>query len=324
MARFRNNQRQLVVEPIYHHGGLKLERVRRFDQVALLPEIDYWRSCSFRITLSGTRYITHEGQSYTLAPHTVFWHGPLKAPVKTRCLPGTGSDVAVLSFSAQGWAQLLEQYPALREQQSALLERQPSAPLVALQIAPPQLLHVLRQFVVLGRSGRASALALENYAALLLRLIGELRFDREIHSQDSERRRRVEQAQGRMVARLARPPSLQQIADDLNVSARQLQRDFLAITGLTPIRYLNLVRLSEANSLLAESTIAISEVAALLGYASQNHFSSAFRQAYHCSPRQVREAQRPPTPAEDASGAPEPVPASAYVGCGGSAPGDEY
>jgi transcriptional regulator GlxA family with amidase domain len=134
------------------------------------------------------------------------------------------------------------------------------------------------------------ALALDNASALLLRLIGDLHFGEGLPCQDQERRERVEQAQGRMVARLARPPSLQQIAADLSVSPRQLQRDFMAVTGLTPIRYLNVVRLSEANSLLAETTIPIAQIAALLGYTSQAHFSTAFRQLYHCSPREVRAA----------------------------------
>ena len=107
--------------------------------------------------------------------------------------------------------------------------------------------------------------------------------------QEPERRQRVELAQARMVARLARPPSLIEIAEDLNVSPRQLQRDFRAFTGLTPMRYLNVVRMSEANSLLAETSLPIAQIAALLGYVSQAHFSAAFRQAYHCSPREVRE-----------------------------------
>jgi AraC-like DNA-binding protein len=46
--------------------------------------------------------------------------------------------------------------------------------------------------------------------------------------------------------------------------------------------------MSEANSMLAETSMPIAQIAALLGYVSQAHFSAAFRQAYHCSPREVR------------------------------------
>jgi AraC-like DNA-binding protein len=290
MARFRHNQRQIVVTPVYQQDGLKIERIRRFDQTALLPDSEDWGAWSLRITLSGTRYISHAGRAYTLAPNTIVWHSPLREVVKTRCLPGTGSDATVLLFTARRWGQFVEQHPAFHQHNAELLEGRSTGQLVALQLAPPQLLHVLRQFVALSRSSKALAPALENYCSLLLRLIGELRFDVEIQSRDDERRRRVELAQGQMVARLARSPGLPQIAAELSVSPRQLQRDFVAVTGLTPIRYLNLVRLSEANRLLAETAIPIAEVAALLGYTSLAHFSAAFRQVYSYSPRQVREA----------------------------------
>jgi AraC-like DNA-binding protein len=218
-------------------------------------------------------------------------HSPLKEVVRTRCLPGTGSDVVVLTFTTQRWSQFVEQGLTFYERNAELLAGGADAPLLALQVAPPQILHVLRQFVVLSQVPHVT-LALENACALLLRLLGELRFGSALECQEPERRKRVELAQARMVARLARPPSLSQIAGDLNVSPRQLQRDFLGFTGLTPIRYLNVVRMSEANSLLAETSLPIAEIAALLGYVSQAHFSAAFRQAYHCSPREVRESFR--------------------------------
>jgi AraC-like DNA-binding protein len=297
MARFRNNEHQIVVAPVLQRDGLRIERVQRFDQTALLPEIDRWRAWSFRITLSGTRYVTYQDHTYSLAPNTILWHSPLKQLVKTRCLPGTGSDAAVVTFTAPCWDAFMDRHPAFRAHNTALATCAAERPLLALQIAPPQLLHVLRQLIVLSQASNAAGsesaptagLALENASALLLSLIGELRFDVPSVAQEPERRRRVELAQARMVARLARPPSLSQIANDLNVSPRQLQRDFRAFTGLTPIRYLNVVRMSEANSLLAETSMPIAQIAELLGYVSQAHFSAAFRQAYHCSPRDVRE-----------------------------------
>lgn len=289
MARFRNNEHQMIVAPVLQRDGLRIERVQRFDQSALLPEIDRWRAWSFRVTLSGTRYVTHLDQSYSLAPNTILWHGPLKQVVKTRCLPGTGSDVAIVTFTNQRWSTFVDQHPAFYDRNLLLARGAAEQPLLALQIAPPQLLHVLRQLIVLSQVRNAAALALDNAVALLLSLVGALHFDIPSITQEPERRRRVELAQARMVARLARPPSLSQIAGDLNVSPRQLQRDFRAITGLTPMQYLNVVRMSEANSLLAETSMPIRQIAELLGYVSQAHFSAAFRQAYDCSPREVRE-----------------------------------
>ena len=103
---------------------------------------------------------------------------------------------------------------------------------------------------------------------------------------------RVEAAQRRIVEALAQPPSLQQIAAELNVSLRQLQRDFLACTGLTPVRYRNIMRLREANRLLTETSLPIAEIATRLGYTNLAHFSAAFRQVYQVSPREVRKSLR--------------------------------
>ena len=133
---------------------------------------------------------------------------------------------------------------------------------------------------------------IENHCTLLLQLIGELRFNVHFQRYDHEQRRRVEAAQARITEALAEPISLDQVAAELHVSLRQLQRDFVAFTGMTPGRYRNIMRLSEANTMLSETSLPIAEIAARLGYANLTHFSAAFRQVYHCSPRQVRDAIR--------------------------------
>jgi AraC-like DNA-binding protein len=263
-----------------------LERQQRFDQTALMAELIEWRTWSFRITLGGTRYVSYEQQTYTMSPNTIMWHAPLKQPLRLRWVPGTGSDMVAVSFTSQRWRELLEQYPTLAQRAQALLAAD-QAPL-AQQSAPPQLLHVLRQVIALGASQRPGALALDNHCALLLNLLAEMRFDAPAPCQEHERRR-VETAQAWMIDQMAKRPSLGEIAEALCVSPRQLQRDFLACAGMTPMRYLALMRLSEANFLLAETSLPIAEIATLLGYTSPAHFSAAFRQLYQCSPRQVRE-----------------------------------
>jgi transcriptional regulator GlxA family with amidase domain len=135
-----------------------------------------------------------------------------------------------------------------------------------------------------------SALVLANQRSLLLQLIAEMRFNLCGMDHDREQRARVETAQTRLIETLARPLNLQTLADELNVSLRQLQRDFAALTGMSPVRYRNVIRLSEANALLAENSLPIAEIAANLGYASVAHFGAAFHQMYHCSPRDVRES----------------------------------
>ncbi|HEX6288050.1 MAG TPA: AraC family transcriptional regulator [Herpetosiphonaceae bacterium] len=287
MARFHNIEHQVVVETLTHANGLAVERVRRFDHTTALPTYERWSGWAFRIMLGGTRYVEHDAQVYTLAPSSILWQSPLDHPVRLRALPGTSADHLVVRWSDRGWRRWLSMQPGFAQRHETLMMRRP---VVALGVAPPQVLLVIRDLLALNEALRPSAYAMQQHAALLLHLLGGLHFDRHPHAAPPEQRRRVEAAQAYLARDLSQPPSLIELASALNVSPRQLQRDFVTCTGLTPRRYLNIMRLSEANALLSETNLPIATIAARLGYVSQTHFSTAFRQVYQCSPRQLRAA----------------------------------
>lgn len=289
MARFRNLQHHIAVEPIAQVAGFSVERVRRFDHTALLPELERWSHWAFRITLGGMRFVSYETRSCTLAPTTILWHAPLRGPVKLRALPGTSTDQIVLRLNAQFWNHWIALQPGFADRHAALFT-QPPQPVFALQIAPPQVLLIIRDLLALNEALQRPAQAIERQCTLLLHLIGGLHFERPVQDFAPERRQRVEAAQAYLARDLSQPPSLHELATALNVGPRQLQRDFLACTGLTPRRFLNIMRLSEANALLADTSLPIATIAAQLGYVSQTHFSTAFKQVYQCSPREVRAA----------------------------------
>jgi AraC-like DNA-binding protein len=283
MARFRNNQQRALVARIYVGGGLSVERAQRLDEMAVLPELASWQTWMFHITLCGTRHAQHGLRAAMLVPNTVLLSGPLPGQVRVRSLPGVASDTVVLGVSAERWRRFVAEHPTFAHHNAELLA---GPAVLARHSAPPHVLRVTRQVLALGEIERPPALALENHCALLLRLLGELAFG--APAAQEQGRLRVEAAQRRMVERLDRPPSLDEIAAALCVSRRQLQRDFLSCTGMTPMRYLSALRLSEANLLLAETALPVAEVASRLGYPSPAAFSAAFRQIYQCSPREVR------------------------------------
>jgi AraC-like DNA-binding protein len=293
MLPLRDNE-QIIIEPMYGRDGLQIERVQCFDQTARPPVVEHRRAWSFQITLSGTCQIGYRDRAWTLTPNTIFWHSPLNEAISVRWLPGTGAEAVVVMCSARRWNAFVACHPTFRERNAALLSRHPARPVFALQFVAPPLLDRVRRLIALSQVSSAAAPALDNCCAGLLRQIGDLRLVASSPCQDHERWQRVERAQEWMAACLARPPGLAQIAAELNISPRQLQRDFRAVTGLTPMRYLTLMRLSEANTLLAETALPIAQIARLLGYVSPAHFSAAFRRIYHCSPRQVRESLQKP------------------------------
>jgi transcriptional regulator GlxA family with amidase domain len=89
--------------------------------------------------------------------------------------------------------------------------------------------------------------------------------------------------------------SVLEIARELHVSTRHLERLFDAELGVSPSEFARTLRLRRAYDLLVDTRQPISEVALDTGFADGSHFSRRFRDAYGKSPSQVRrEALRQP------------------------------
>ena len=84
--------------------------------------------------------------------------------------------------------------------------------------------------------------------------------------------------------------SLEDVARAAGVSSTTLRRQFLRHLQLSPVAYLQHVRLERARELLARTSLEVKEVAAQVGYADPLYFSKAFRQRFGVPPS--RWAQR--------------------------------
>ena len=78
--------------------------------------------------------------------------------------------------------------------------------------------------------------------------------------------------------------NLDACAAHLSLSRRQIERLFARYLGLSPVRYMNDLRLARGRALLAETDMNVTEVAVACGYASTSHFSKSFRAKYGTSP----------------------------------------
>ncbi len=75
--------------------------------------------------------------------------------------------------------------------------------------------------------------------------------------------------------------SITQLAKDLILSERQLQRKLKQLTGLSPIQYLREIRLKHARQLLENRTYStVSEVAYAVGFSDPKYFSRSFRNRF--------------------------------------------
>lgn len=82
------------------------------------------------------------------------------------------------------------------------------------------------------------------------------------------------------------------LANQLNMSQRTLNRRFKRATGVSPGRYLQQLRLEHARELLRDSNLSVTEIAAKVGYQDVGYFSTLFRAQMALSPTAYRKSVR--------------------------------
>ena len=83
-------------------------------------------------------------------------------------------------------------------------------------------------------------------------------------------------------------PSVEKLAARLGVSARHVRRIFEAQFGVSPMQYLQTRRLHTAKQLLADTSLPITQIALMSGYASVRRFNDEFVAHYKLNPTQLR------------------------------------
>ncbi|MCW8274660.1 AraC family transcriptional regulator [Pseudomonas sp. PCH199] len=92
-------------------------------------------------------------------------------------------------------------------------------------------------------------------------------------------------------AKLAAPPSLEELATAVNLSPFHFARVFRRATGMPPHTWLMQQRIARARALLKGGCLPL-EVATQLGFADQSHLSRQFKQVYGVGPGAYRNARQ--------------------------------
>jgi AraC-like DNA-binding protein len=82
--------------------------------------------------------------------------------------------------------------------------------------------------------------------------------------------------------------SLAELAAAAGSSPTHLSRLFRAELGVSPGRALRGLRIQRAATLLSRTSLSVQAIAELVGFATQFHFSDAFRRSYRMSPTEYR------------------------------------
>jgi len=136
---------------------------------------------------------------------------------------------------------------------------------------------------------RAVELRLE---ALILDLIGDLRSGEssfvETDGHEEGFNLHVEQALGILQNHMFSQISLKDVCDQLKITEEYLIRLFKRHMNMTPMRYLNNLKMETATSLLLNSDLSVKEISWKLGFSSQYHFSRNFKAYSGCTPTDYR------------------------------------
>jgi AraC family transcriptional regulator, glycine betaine-responsive activator len=97
------------------------------------------------------------------------------------------------------------------------------------------------------------------------------------------------QAAELMEANIEDPLSLDDVADKVGVSRRQIERLFRRHLGMVPSKYYLEARLKRARSLLLQTDLSIMEIAVACGFESPPHFSRCYRSQFGCTPSAERQ-----------------------------------
>jgi len=177
-------------------------------------------------------------------------------------------------------------------------DTRPGAALAGVRIASPSMAHftgALNGFLSRGGNhGAATACAgalLHESARLISRQPGLQDTDR------LERLATVEHAREILLSRLQEPLRVDLLAQELKLSARQLQRIFKAETGMTLDACLARERIAQARQLLQSTELSIIAVGNAVGWSNPSYFSRCFREHTGSTPGEFRRRHRAAAPA---------------------------
>ena len=102
---------------------------------------------------------------------------------------------------------------------------------------------------------------------------------------DEDNVAKIKRAKDIVIARMAEPPSLQELADEINLSLNKLKEGFKQIYGDSVYSFLFDYKMEVARQLLASGSHNVNEVGLRIGYSTASHFIAAFKKQYGTTPK---------------------------------------
>lgn len=102
---------------------------------------------------------------------------------------------------------------------------------------------------------------------------------------DEDNVRRIRKAKEIMIARMAEPPTLSELSEEIGLSLKKLKEGFKQIYGDSVFSFLFDYKMEYARKMLETGRHNVNEVGLKVGYSTASHFISAFKKKYGTTPK---------------------------------------
>lgn len=102
---------------------------------------------------------------------------------------------------------------------------------------------------------------------------------------DEDNVAKIKNAKKIVISRMTEPPTLQELADEIQLPLNRLKEGFKQIYGDTVFNFLFDYKMEVARQLLASGSHNVNEVGLKVGYSTSSHFIAAFKKKFGTTPK---------------------------------------
>jgi AraC-like DNA-binding protein len=102
---------------------------------------------------------------------------------------------------------------------------------------------------------------------------------------DEDNVTKIKRAKQIIISNMTEPPTLQELADEINLPINKLKEGFKQIYGDSVFSFLFDYKMEVARQLLASGSHNVNEVGLRVGYSTASHFIAAFKKKYGTTPK---------------------------------------
>ena len=97
---------------------------------------------------------------------------------------------------------------------------------------------------------------------------------------------KIRKAKEIIISKMAEPPSLQELANEIGLNLKKLKEGFKQIYGDTVFSFLFDYKMEHSKKLLESNQYNVNEVGLQVGYSTSSHFIAAFKKKFGTTPKQ--------------------------------------